>query len=245
MSLAGGVDAEVGLESNCLLDDQCDDGRDWGVCSDLGERHDASVLLPLAGSRRNEHHVFVYVARVLVVFLVGKLPTEVWVTAVGVQDPADKVVDPAIVGEGLVATLVGEDPKTDHREGLDDCVCGPCEESASLGRDHWDELCSEVAEEEQEEDVTGHKGEGFDQVPFEAVLWNDVENLCDREVRSLELLTVEVLCIKVRSDLLLLLGPVGSRGGVLDAGCGCGGGHGRRERRDANLVGEERKTERR
>ena len=88
------------------------------------------------------------------------------------QHPANGVVDPAVVGEGLVSTLVGQDPDTGTKQTLGPDVTGPGCSSEEDVRQELDVVVGEVAESDHGEDVSEDVVEGLEQSSFVAVRRN-------------------------------------------------------------------------
>lgn len=118
------------------------------------------------------------------VFSVRELPGEIGVETVGVEDPTDKVVDVVVLGEGLMATLVSQDPESGHRQGHQVDVECPGEEPQSRRLDLRNPLLGHRAKEQHEEDVPKDKVKGLPQAGVEALLRDRPEDVVDGVVRS-------------------------------------------------------------
>ena len=123
--LARHVGEQVPDPAAKLLQKQLLERHERRVGSELRKRHHVSVVRKLLSCRRNKHHVSRQVPRGLVVLPVRVLPREVWHHEVRVQHPSDRVVDPAVVRERLVAALVRHDPEPRVWERLQHCVAKP------------------------------------------------------------------------------------------------------------------------
>lgn len=128
-------------------------------------------------------------------------------------EPADGVVQCLRWREGLVTTLVGEDPETGTRQTLHDGVERP--ETGSDGRG-CDVLRRTVVVEEVEgtgelDDVASHVRQTAKTRPLEAVGWDSIANLLDGVVWDLELIAIRVQQL---SPLVLSEGLIdGAEGG--------------------------------
>ena len=120
------VPDEVAHPTEDLVADQSEELVGRGVLEVLHGRVSLLLLLlvVLAGGG-NEDHVLLHVARVLVVTVVRELPGEVGNHEGGVSEEADDVVQPLVLGEGAVTSLVAEDPETGADETLDEAVGDP------------------------------------------------------------------------------------------------------------------------
>lgn len=82
------------------------------------------LLVVLLGGG-NEDHVLLHVASVLVVTVVRELPGEVGDHERRVSEETDDVVQPLVLGEGAVTSLVAKNPETGADETLDEAVGDP------------------------------------------------------------------------------------------------------------------------
>lgn len=202
--LAGGVDGEVGLEADHLLDEEGDNGADRRLLGQLCELACALGLDERVSSLRDEHHVLVDVARGLVVLSVRELPGEVGVPGVGVHGPAEEVVDPVVLRERGVAALVCQDPEPDHRERHEHRVARPQREPHVLVGHHWNHPVRHHAEHHHEEQISHHIRDRLHQISLETLLRDRVQDVRDREVRHVESVSVRVDRSQVRRDLVSL-----------------------------------------
>lgn len=194
--VAGDVDQEVHGPAEELLQDQVAGSQDRGLLHELAELVDGladtgSVLITGLG---NEDHVASKVTGSLVVLAVGDLPREVGDQQERVADPADGVVQDLGGREGLVTTLVGQDPNTGTDETLDDGIQSPEDDT---GRKAGNSLRGDIVVEEvedggQNEHVPEDIVQTGDSRAVEAVSGNGIANLLDGEVGDLELIAIGV-----------------------------------------------------
>lgn len=207
--LTGDISQEVPEPTTELLNKQILQGDDWSVLGDLLQGNGTLAGNKLFLGLWNENHVSGQMAGGLVVLTVGVLPGEVRDHQVGVQDPADGVVDPAVVGEGLMATLMSHNPDTSHRQGQHDGVREPRDASEIVVGDHRDDGVGDVHHCADHRDVSEDVVERRAESSLVAVLRNGLQDLLDGVVRSGELVTMEGLALQVGGHLL---------------GSGCGSG---------------------
>jgi len=110
------VQREVDGEGDELVEEERDQSHDGGVLSQMPEREGGEGVrgpggLVLGPGVWHEGDVFVEVVGVLVVGLVGEAPAVVGGEEGAVDGQADGVVDPAVLGKGAVAGLVGYLPE--------------------------------------------------------------------------------------------------------------------------------------
>lgn len=194
--VAGDVGHEVVGPANELLQDQHEQGEGGGLLGEVSElvshlAETGGLLLPGSG---NKDHVTLHVAGGLVVLSVRDLPAEVGDEQGRVEDPAGDVVDEARVGEGAVATLVGNDPETGSEETLEDGVDGP---ETSTGRSGGDVLGGHkvVPDGEcggEEDHIAEDVAVASEGGALEAVLGDGIVDVLDGEVGHLELVAVRV-----------------------------------------------------
>ena len=182
VGLARGVEEKVGLEAHGLLDEEGGDGDERGVFGQLREGDDASLVFPLVEGGWHVRHVLVQVAVVLVVLSVGEFPAEVRVEAVGVEEPANKVVGPAVAGEGLVTALVGEDPQPRHGQRQQVDVDGPSDSSERRRRQQRDARVGDCRKEQHAEHVPEQEAPRHGEARAEALFRNRLEHVVDGEV---------------------------------------------------------------
>lgn len=127
----GGIEEEVCLPSEELVDDQVNELGDGRILEELMEIDAAEQGLAggLGLRRGDESHVLLHVASEAVVTVVRELPREVGHQEEGVKDPTDAVVELGVLGEGTVTALVAEDPDTSADETLDEAVDHPSRET--------------------------------------------------------------------------------------------------------------------
>lgn len=133
VGVAGDVGDNVQGPAEELLKDHVGRGSDGGLLHQLGELVDgmadpASVNFTSLGE---EDHVALHVASSLVVLAVRDLPREIGDEKSRVENPANGVVKSLGGREGLVTTLVGNDPQTGTEQTLEDGV--ECPETSSNG----------------------------------------------------------------------------------------------------------------
>lgn len=133
VDVAGDVGDKVQRPAEELLKDHMGSGSDGSLLHQLRELVDsmadsASVNLTSLGE---EDHVALHVTGGLVVLAVRDLPREVGDEESRVENPANGVVKSLGGREGLVTTLVGNDPETGTEQALEDGVEGP--ETSSNG----------------------------------------------------------------------------------------------------------------
>ena len=192
----------------------CQDGSLLAQLAELveGLANAGGVLITGLGY---EDHVAGQVTGGLVVLAVGNLPGKVRDEQERVADPANRVVQDLGGGEGLVTTLVGQNPQAGADETLHDGIQGP---EGHAGRQEGDSLGGEIIVENVEdgsqngqvtEDIVQTGGGGT----VEAVSGNSVADLLDRIIRDLELVAIG---IEHLADLVVRThGGKGGRGGRL------------------------------
>lgn len=200
-----------------LLGQKVAGSQDGSLLAQLAElveglAHAGGVLLTGLG---DEDHVAGQVTGGLVVLAVGDLPGEVGDEQERVADPANGVVQDLGGGEGLVTTLVGQNPHAGADETLHDGVQGP---EGHAGRQEGDSLGGDIVVEKVEdgsqngqvtEDIVQTGGGGA----VEAVSGNSIADLLDRIIWDLELVAIG---IEHLADLLFRShGGKGGRGGRL------------------------------
>lgn len=217
--LTGDVGEKVHDPSEQLLGDQSIQGNDWRVRSNLLEDRSTFVLDEGVSSLWNENHVSVHVASSLVVLRVGEFPGEVRNEPERVQNPTDGVVDQTGIREGLVTTLVSQNPDTGTEKTLDDGVCGPSSESQAAVWQRWNISVGDVTNGEHGGDVLEHVPEGLSETTLVTVRWDSRQDILDGVVWSLKLVTVSVdgsQLLRQRGDITCSLGGFGgasARGG--------------------------------
>ena len=141
-----------------------------------------------------EDHITLHVAGSLVVGAVVVFPAEVGDEKSRVNNPAGEVVDQVGVGEGAVATLVGNDPETSANKTLDNGVDSPESGTHWLGGDvlgsnkvvvNCESGCEKC-------EITQNVGVASQSRAVEAMLGNGIANVLDGEVRRTELIAVGV-----------------------------------------------------
>jgi hypothetical protein len=113
--------------SKQLLRHQLERGVYWRLFEQLVHlMHDVahSGCMLLAGSRI-EDHVSLDVARGLVVLAMADLPAKVRNQQSGMAEPTDGVVQRLAWREGLMATLVCQDPESSAEQALNNCIDSP------------------------------------------------------------------------------------------------------------------------
>lgn len=179
-----------------LLTDRVDEGGDWGLLGQLSElvgqlSDTRSIFISRLG---NEDHVAFHVASSLVVLSMGNFPRKVGYKEDGVGKEANGVVQDLGGREGLVATLVGQDPETGSEQALHKGVSGP-KSSPDGGRGNV--FGSHVVVEQvegggQRGNVASNVGEATSTGTLEAVLGDGIADVLDGVVRDLELVAVRV-----------------------------------------------------
>lgn len=230
--VASDVGQEVVGPADELLADEHEQGVDGGLLGQLGQLVDKlaetrSLLLAGAG---HKDHVTLHVAGGLVVLAVGHLPAKVGDEQGRVDDPADGVVVQLGRGEGLVAALVGEDPKAGAKEALQEGVQAPEDEADGVGGDGLG--CDKVVKEGEGGGEAGHVAQDIahaeEAIALEAVLGDGVPDVLDGVVGDLEAVAV---CVD-QLAIVLLVGRGVERGhGGQRGGRGRGAGRVERGRR--------------
>lgn len=190
--LAGDVGQKVCDPSSQLLDNKSVQGIDWGVASHLLEHVGVLGQDKLVSLLGHKHHVSVHVTGGLVVLSVGKLPREVRHHPVRVQHPPDKVVEPAVIGEGLVTALVGQNPESGAEKALDDRISGPSSESQVHAQQERNVGVSSVSNGHHARNVSGDKVQRLSGSSLVAVRGNSRQNVLYGVIWSLELVAVGV-----------------------------------------------------
>lgn len=211
--VASHVSDQVQQPAEQLLADHVGGSRNGSLLNELAELVDGladagSIVLAGLG---DEDHITGKVTGGLVVLAVGDLPREVRDQQKGMADPADSVVQDLGGREGLVTTLVGQDPDTGTDETLDDGVQGP---QSHTSRHEGNSLRGDIVVEEVEDGgQDSHVTEDIVQASHggavEAVSGNGIANLLDGEVGDLELVTIGVQHLGTG---LLVRGHGGQRG---------------------------------
>jgi hypothetical protein len=195
-----GVTSDVGDDvqrpAEELLQDHVGSGSDGGLLHQLRELVDgvtdsASVDLASLGE---EDHIALHVTSGLVVLAVGDLPREVWDEKSRVKDPADSVVKGLGGREGLVTTLVSNDPQTGTEQALEDGVEGP-ETSSNGGGGNVlgsNKVVGEGESGSEADNVAGNVVETGGSRALEAVSRDSITDLLDGVVGDLELVAVSV-----------------------------------------------------
>ena len=112
-----------------------------------GERSLSQISGPVGTGRRGEHFVVLAATSVVVVLTVGNSPRMVRHKQQGVEDGSEEVIPVLALGEGLMTTLVREDPHTRHNASLGVPVHWPEEIVGVLGKRLVSDPSSEVAED--------------------------------------------------------------------------------------------------
>lgn len=194
--VASNVGEEVVGPANELLENKHEQGESRSLLSEVSKLvgHLAETSSLLLASSGNKDHITLHVASSLVVLSVGDLPAEVGDEERGVKNPAGDIVDESRIGEGTVATLVSNNPKTSAEETLEDGVDGP---ETSTGGSGGDVLGSHkvVPDAEggsKEDNVAKDVSVSLESRALEAVLGDGIVDVLDGEVRDLELVAVGV-----------------------------------------------------
>ena len=142
----------------------------------------------------NEHHVTGHVGSRLVVLAVGDFPGEIWDQQRRVEDETDGVVEDLGWREGLVTTLVGQNPDTRTEQTLENGVQSP---QSRTNRQRRDILGSHIVVEyiksgAEVEYITGDVCQTLHGRSLEAMLGNSVTELLDRVIGNLELVAISV-----------------------------------------------------
>lgn len=122
-----GVEEEVYLPSEKLVEDELDGLGNGGILDKLSDVHagNAERHRRLGRSAGHKGHVEVHVASEAVVSVVRVLPAEVGDHEERVKEPASHVVELAVEREGTVTALVTENPDTGAEETLNKAVGHP------------------------------------------------------------------------------------------------------------------------
>lgn len=125
--VASDILEEVHWPSTKLLNEERDGGVDWSLLHQLVHfvKHSTSASGVLLTGTREENHVTLHVSRSFVVLAVGDFPGEVWHQQSRVAEPSDGVIERLAGREGLMSTLVSQDPQTSGEEALHDGVDTP------------------------------------------------------------------------------------------------------------------------
>lgn len=210
--LTSDVGEKVHDPSKQLLSNQTVQGDNWRVRSNFLEDVSTSVLDENISSLRNEYHVSVHVASSLVVLRVRELPGEVRNEPERVQNPTNGVVNQTGVREGLVTTLVGQNPQTSTKKTLDNGVCGPsCESQVGVWQRRNVSVCN-ISNSEHGGHVLENVPERLSKTALIAVCWNGRQDVLDGVIRGLKLVTVGVdggQFLSQRSDISSSFGCFG------------------------------------
>lgn len=189
--VASDVGDEVHWPSKQLLEEEVEEGREWGLLDEFAKGGSHGFKL-LGTGLWDEDHVALHVAGGLVMLGVGNLPRVVWDKESRVHPPSHEIVDGLGRRKGTVAALVGENPETSSDQSLNKSVGGVSDKSQFLG---WDErnvgVCN-VKEGEDIKDIASNVAHGLEVRSLEAVWWNGIADLLDCEIWNLELLAVGV-----------------------------------------------------
>lgn len=196
--VSGNVGEEVKNPSNELLGDRVGEGSDGSLLGELGNivRDSSSVTTEvLSAGLGNEDHVLLQVSGGVVVLSVGNLPGEVGNQQRAVKDPSNGVVENLGLREGLVTTLVSENPDSSSEKSLGESIDSPggTANESRLASDGGDDVVLHSPEGSGEKSkVAGDVGKRADSRALEAVLGNGITNVLDGEVGDLELVSVGV-----------------------------------------------------
>lgn len=136
--LTRNVEEKVGRESEDLLTDQHEQGIDGGIAQDFVV---VKTWVPFLGKAKvgaglGDVNLITFHGRVVaVVAVVRDFPAEVRSPKEAVGDEADGVVDPFMVREGTMSTLMTNDPDTGEDEALEPPVGTPGSPAPSLSTD--------------------------------------------------------------------------------------------------------------
>lgn len=193
---SGGVEQQVHLPTEKLVEDDSDELGDGGILKQLAQVDAGkdAVLLGLGGG--NKSHVEVHVAGEAVVAVVRVLPREVGDEEERVEEPSDDIVELSVSRESTVTALVAQDPDTSAHEALDKAVDHPGGDAQPLVRDggnvgqgspdeggHHGKVAEDIVEggEERGLEAVGGDGilDGLDVGELRLLLRFE-SNLCDR-----------------------------------------------------------------
>ena len=217
--VASNVGDQVHGPAEQLLEEQVGGSQDGGVLHELTDLVDGgtNAACELVTGLGDEDHVAGNVTGGLVVLAVRDLPGEVRNQQQRVTDPTNSVVQDLGGREGLVTTLVSQNPDTGSNHTLDNSVQGPQGDASGHERNGLgsDIVVEEVKDGAQNGKVTENIVQAGDGGPVEAVRGDGIANLLDGEIRDLELVAVGVNHLGV---LLDIHGGQGSgRGGLARA----------------------------
>lgn len=121
------VPDEVAHPSENLVNNQSEKLVGRGVLKKFqhGVRLLLLLLLVVLAGGGDKDHVLLHVAGVLVVAVVREFPGEVRDHESRVSKEADNVIQPLVLGEGAMTSLVAENPETSADEALDEPVGDP------------------------------------------------------------------------------------------------------------------------
>jgi len=196
VGVAGDVGNDVKRPAEELLQDHVGSGSDGGLLHQLGELVDgvtdsASVDLTRLGK---EDHIALHVTGGLVVLAVRDLPREVGDEKSRVENPTDGVVKGLGGREGLVTTLVGNDPQTGAEQALEDGVEGP-KTSSNGSRGNVlgsNKVVCEGESGSEADNVAGNVVETGSSRALETVSRDSITDLLDGVVGNLELVAIGV-----------------------------------------------------
>jgi len=115
---AGNVKCEVQRPAESECDGKCEDSA-WWIVKVFGVPTDAGFFL------RNKDFISLKGTCIRMVAAMAVLPGEVRDKKTGVEDEANQVIEPLVVTEGMVATLVSYDPEASEDTTLENPVDWP------------------------------------------------------------------------------------------------------------------------
>jgi hypothetical protein len=196
VGVTGDVGDDVKRPAEELLQDHVGSGSDGGLLHQLGELVNSvtdSASVDLTGLGK-EDHVALHVTSGLVVLAVRDLPREVRDEKSRVENPANGVVEGLGGREGLVTTLVCNNPKTGTEQALEDGVEGP-ETSSNGGGGNVlgsNKVVSKSESGSEADNVAGNVVETGGSGALEAVSRDSITDLLDGVVGDLELVAVGI-----------------------------------------------------
>lgn len=174
-----GVHQDVGGPAENLVENKSTNGDNWrvggSVIHDLLQNGRLSRLgVDIRLAVRDENGVLLHVVMVAMMTCVAELPAEKRNHQHAVQEPASHGVDGEVVGEGIMAAVVGENPEASEEASLDEavkCPEGHGDEQRSI---QLRKLDGGIEERAHDDEIANHVRKGANHRALEAFGWNGI-----------------------------------------------------------------------
>lgn len=174
-----GVHQNVSGPAKHLVENESTNGDNWRVGGSVIHDLLQNGRLGLPGvdirlAVRDENGVLLHVVMVAMMTRVAELPAKKRNHQHAVQEPASHGVDGEVVGEGIMAAVVGENPEAGEEAPLDEtvkCPEGHGDEQRSI---QLRKLDGGVKKRAHDDEIANHVRKGANHGPLEALGWNGI-----------------------------------------------------------------------